>query len=262
MNVSAFWKFIIVWSAVSAWTFSGVAEEKASIKALMITGGCCHDYDNQKVILPEGVNARSAVDIDWTIVHQGGTSVNTMIPFYNEPNWAEGYDVVVHNECFAQVGDEAFIEQILAPHREGTPAVLVHCSMHSYRTGPAREEWFKFCGAHSPKHGPHHAYEVQLTDTDHEITRGLSNWTTPKGELYYIEKVYPGVVALAESKSNQTGKMNMNIWAHEYGPNKTRVFATTIGHHNETMEDPAYLHMFTRGLLWAAGKDVDSHLKP
>ena len=29
---------------------------------------------------------------------------------------------------------------------------------------------------------------------------------------------------------------------------------TTIGHHNETMLEPTYLDLVTRGLLWAAGK--------
>jgi len=227
------------------------------LKALLIVGGCCHDYDNQKTIIPEGVSARSSVPIEWTVIHQGGKTVDTMIPFYQKENWAEGYDVVVHNECFAAVGDEAFIEKILAPHRAGTPAVLVHCAMHCYRTGPTKEEWFKFCGVHSPKHGPHHAFEVELMETDHDVTRGLSNWTTPKGELYYIEKVYPGTTALAQGKSNADDRMHINIWTHAYGENKTRVFGTTIGHHNETMQDPNYLQMFTRGLLWAAGKNVD-----
>jgi type 1 glutamine amidotransferase len=239
---------------------SVAADKPTPIKALLITGGCCHDYDNQKTIIPDGVKAHTTVPVDWTIIHQGGKTVDTEIPFYRTGGWADGFDVVVHNECFAAAGSEEFTELILAPHRAGTPAVLVHCAMHCYRRGPG-EKWFKFCGAHSPRHGPHHPFEVQITATDHEITKGLANWTTPKGELYYIKTVYPGTVALAESKSNQTGEMHINIWTHEYGPNKTRVFATTIGHHNETMEDPHYQEMLTRGLLWAAGRPVAESLK-
>ena len=67
---------------------------------------------------------------------------------------------------------------------------------------------------------------------------------------------------LAESKSNQTGKMHTNIWVNTYGPNKTRVFATTIGHHNETMLQAEYMEMITRGFLWAAGKPVVESLYP
>jgi hypothetical protein len=42
-------------------------------------------------------------------------------------------------------------------------------------------------------------------------------------------------------------------WTNEYGPNKTRVFSTTIGHNNETVSDPRYLDIVTRGVLWASG---------
>ena len=242
----------------------GHAEEKnaaPTIKALLITGGCCHDYDNQKVIIPKGIEANTTARIEWTVVHEGGKTTNTEIPFYNKADWAKGYDVVVHNECFAAVGSEAFIDKILAPHRAGTPAVLVHCAMHCYRTGPSKEEWFKFCGVHSPRHGPHHPFEVQVVDQDHEVSRTLSNWTTPQGELYYIDKTYPGTRPLAESKSNKTGEMHINVWTHEYGENKARVFATTIGHHNITMEHPEYQRMMTRGFLWAAGQSVDDLIK-
>jgi type 1 glutamine amidotransferase len=37
------------------------------------------------------------------------------------------------------------------------------------------------------------------------------------------------------------------------------VFCTTIGHYNETMAEPAYLDMVTRGLLWAVKRDPKTH---
>src|SRR5262245_12605105 len=71
--------------------------ETKPLKALLITGGCCHDYTKQKKILPEAVSARAKVD--WTIVHQGGTATDSRIPFYENADWYKGFDVVVHNEC-------------------------------------------------------------------------------------------------------------------------------------------------------------------
>ena len=113
---------------------------------------------------------------------------------------------------------------------------------------------------HSPKHGKKHPFEVKITNTEHEVLKGMSNWTTPQGELYYIEKQYPTMTPLAESVSETDGNTYTNIWVNEYGPEKTRVFATTIGHHNETMQQDEYMEMFTRGLLWAAGKPVAENL--
>ena len=42
---------------------------------------------------------------------------------------------------------------------------------------------------------------------------------------------------------------------------KARVFGTTIGHHNKTMESETYISYLTRGLLWACGK-LDENGKP
>jgi type 1 glutamine amidotransferase len=40
-------------------------------------------------------------------------------------------------------------------------------------------------------------------------------------------------------------------WTHEYGPKKTRVFSTTLGHNNATVSDPRYLELVTRAVLWS-----------
>ena len=97
-----------------------VADEKKAgevkpLKALMITGGCCHDYNNQKVIISGGVSERAKVD--WDIVHEGGTSRNHKVSIYSNPDWTKGYDVIVHNECFGAVKDDAFVQSIAAAHR-------------------------------------------------------------------------------------------------------------------------------------------------
>ena len=126
------------------------------LKALLITGGCCHDYARQKLILTRGISARA--NVVWTVVHQGGSTPDTPLPIYMDPNWSEGFDVVVHNECFSDVKDKKFVADILKPHREGLPALLIHCAMHCYRVGD--DQWFKFVGMRSPGHGPHYSYTV------------------------------------------------------------------------------------------------------
>jgi type 1 glutamine amidotransferase len=40
------------------------------------------------------------------------------------------------------------------------------------------------------------------------------------------------------------------------------VFATTLGHNTQTVDDPRYLDLVTRGLLWSVGKLDEAHLKP
>jgi type 1 glutamine amidotransferase len=43
------------------------------------------------------------------------------------------------------------------------------------------------------------------------------------------------------------------VWTNQYGPKKARVFSTTIGHNNATVQDSRYLDLVTRGVLWATG---------
>ena len=76
----------LVWACcVSPFGLASAAEDakpaegaRKPIKALLVTGGCCHDYERQKVILSRGISARA--DVVWTIVHQGGNTTDTMIP--------------------------------------------------------------------------------------------------------------------------------------------------------------------------------------
>ncbi|MBL8820375.1 MAG: discoidin domain-containing protein [Planctomyces sp.] len=227
------------------------------LKVLLVTGGCCHDYDRQKLILPRGTSARA--DIEWTVVHQGGSTTDTAIPFYNDQNWAEGFDLVVHNECFADVRDKDFVDRILAPHRNGTPAVLIHCALHCYRVGDDR--WFEFAGLQSPGHGPHYSYSAVNLKPDHPIMEGFGPaFVTPKGELYDAVRVFETATPLAAAERQSDGVPQVCVWTNEY--RGTRVFGTTIGHYNETMAEPKYLDMLTRGILWAAGRDPQKDFHP
>lgn len=227
------------------------------IQALLVTGGCCHDYDRQKLILTRGISARA--NVQWTVVHQGGTTTDTKIPLYDDPNWADGFDIVVHNECFAGVTDKEFVDRILKPHREGLPAILIHCAMHCYRVGDDR--WFEFCGVQSPGHGPHYSYTINNEKTDHPIMAGFGErFVTPKGELYHTTKVFPTATPLGIAKRQGDDQPQTCIWTNDY--HGTRVFATTVGHYNETMVEPVYMAMMTRGLLWAVGRDPEKDFTP
>ena len=225
------------------------AAETKPLRALLITGGCCHDYPRQKEILPQGISARA--NVEWTIVHDPRTGTTGKIDVYAKDDWAKGYDVVVHNECFADEKEPAWLERILAPHRAGVPALVIHCAMHCYRA--PNDEWFKFCGVTSHRHGSHFAYPMKLAKADHPIVLGMpATWQTPVEELYNIVKVWPDATPLASGYSHETKKDEVNVWINTYG--KGRVFGTTLGHYNKTMEEAWFLDLAARGLLWACGK--------
>ena len=95
------------------------------LKALLVTGGCCHDYDAQKDIIKEGLESRAHIEV--TVVRQGGNGTNAKIPLYEKADWSKGYDIVLHDECFADVKDPKWTAGIIGPHGTGLPGVVIHC---------------------------------------------------------------------------------------------------------------------------------------
>ena len=66
-------------------------------------------------------------------------------------------------------------------------------------------------------------------------------------------KVWPTATVLANGDNEQ--RKQPCVWVNDF--HGTRVFGTTVGHHNETMAEGVYLDLVTRGLLWTTGKLTD-----
>lgn len=222
------------------------AVAKKGLKALLITGGCCHNYPYQSEALTTGVSKMA--NVEWTVVNEGGKGTEAMIDLYNDSDWAKGYDVVVHNECFAGTKDEAYVKKITSAHKAGVPAVVIHCAMHTYRAAEF-DDWREFLGVTSRRHDHQSEYPVKKVMEKHPIMKGLpDDWVTPKDELYIIEKVWPKTKVLATSKSERDGKEHAVFWTSRYG--KARIFGTTYGHSDATFGDPIFIETVGRGLLW------------
>ena len=230
--------------------FASGAEAPKPLRALLITGGCCHNYPLQATQLTNAVAKLATVE--WTIVNDGGSGTQAQIALYDNPDWAKGFDVVVHNECFADTTNHAYIEKITSAHKAGVPAVVIHCAMHTYRATDI-DDWREFLGVTSRRHDHQSRYPVKLVEPEHPILKGMpADWVTPMDELYVIEKLWPNSKALATSVSEQDGKTYPVVWTGQYG--KARIFGTTYGHSDDTWRDPVFLNCVARGVLWAAGR--------
>lgn len=239
------------------------------LRALLVLGGCCHDYQTQQTLLSQGISQRAHVEV--IIAYDPDTTTRHLNPVYERPNWAEGYDVIIHDECTADVKDLSIIDRILEPHRRGLPGVVLHCGMHCYRSEgfPDITPWFEFTGLQTTGHGPQFPIEITFTDPKNPITAGLTGWKTINEELYnnttgkLLETAVPLATGHQVVKSKEGKESDANsiiIWTNQYRE-KTRVFATTLGHNNQTVEDPRYLDLVTRGLLWSCDQLNDRYLK-
>ena len=241
---------------MAALVCSQAADNNRPLRALLITGGCCHDYAHQKDILKKGLEERANIKVDQ--VHTDDSSTKARFEIYEKADWAKGYDVVIHDECSADVKDMPYVKNILNAHKT-VPAVNLHCAMHCYRTGTP--DWFQFVGIQSTGHGPQEPIALTFLDSTHPITKGMADWTTIREELYNNVKVFETATPLIRGKQTIKQKDVEYVvgWANNYG--STRVFSTTLGHNNAAVGDPRYLDLVTRGALWAAGKLDAGYLK-
>jgi type 1 glutamine amidotransferase len=239
------------------------------LRALLVLGGCCHDYEKQKDILTKGIGDRARVE--FVIAYDPDPGTKHLNPVYNNPDWAAGFDVIIHDECTSDVKDLAMIDRILAPHRAGLPAVVLHCGMHSYRSEgwpKTVTPWFEFTGLQTTAHAAQEPIAISFLASDSPITHGMTNWKTIHEELYnnFVGKLLDTATPLArglqttwDRKRRATTSDFVVVWTNDY--HGAKVFATTLGHNNETVSDPRYLDLVTRGLLWSCGKLNPQYLK-
>jgi type 1 glutamine amidotransferase len=99
-------------------------------------------------------------------------------------------------------------------------------------------------------------YTVQLTATDHEITRGIGDFEV-HSEQYYMH-TDPGNTVLAtttfsgehEGADWITGTVMPVLWTRRWG--QGRVFYSSLGHVNSDFEVFEVAETIRRGMLWAA----------
>ena len=66
--------------------------ESKPLRALLITGGCCHNYPFQTQQLTNAVAKLATVA--WTVVMEASDGTKAEIPLYNNPDWAKGFGPV------------------------------------------------------------------------------------------------------------------------------------------------------------------------
>jgi len=103
--------------------------------------------------------------------------------------------------------------------------------------------------------------KVTIADKDHPITEGLADFTI-HDETYGKYYTAPDVKLLL--KTDHPKNDPELAWVKEYG--KSRVFYLMLGHDSKAWQNPAFLEILHRGVLWAAhrgpGECDELHTKP
>ena len=195
-----------------------------------------------------------------TIAYDPDNGTKHLNPVYDKPDWAKGFDVVIHDECSSDVKDMDVVNahpQAAPRGAAGRGAALRDALLPHRRLAQGRDAVVRVhrLANHRPRRPV--ADRRHYVDKESPITKGMEDWTTINEELYnniagkVLDTAHP-----AGSRQAGQGRQRLSSGPTRYNK-KTHVFSTTLGHNNETVADDRYLDLVTRGLLWATGHLTD-----
>ncbi|MEJ6571408.1 MAG: ThuA domain-containing protein [Akkermansiaceae bacterium] len=272
-------KQILLGVALLLTAVSAYAQAAEKTKVLYITHepGKYHKYTPQLAIFKE-VGKKAGWDVTvMTGEHQA------QIKKLRTKNFAEGYDAVVYNFCFAGCRDLEAADNLMDQTRvNGVPALLIHCSMHSwwdtYKKGKAgaigphyhgkakaKEDlvaewkknhadkafpaWGDFTGVASTGHGPKKPIKMMVLTKDHPITRRFPDgFTTGNTELYNNVYKLDAVVPLI--KGIQGKNDAVVVWTCPQG--KSQVMGLSTGHGVDDWNAAPFQHLIIDGVNYLA----------
>jgi hypothetical protein len=238
------------------------AQEVRPIKALMLVGGCCHDYKTMPGVLTAAIEKSANIQFQIKLLE---TAEDDAVLLRNS-HFADGYDVVIYDICFGEKWKDGDYDGAMETARQGKPAVFIHCAMHTFRPprnakAPDLKEreaicdakWHALVGMDTRVHDKYEAFSVTKTDSPDPIIKSWpDDWKTPGDELYNTIKMMPTATPLLQARSPISGKLHTVAWVNHLGD--TRIFGTTLGHDMKTGASPDYQRLLADGILWVCNK--------
>lgn len=213
-------------------------------KALFVWGGW------------EGHEPKQTVDIFAPWLEKQGFEViiSHTLDSYLDKELMQSLDLIVQVYTMASITPEQE-RGLLEAVKNGVPLAGWHGGLaDSFRSNTEYQfmvggQWVAHPGGVIP-------YEVNISDYDHPITKGLKDFKM-KSEQYYMH-VDPANEVLATTTFSGEyapwieGVVMPVVWTKVYG--KGRVFYTSLGHVAADFDVPEARTIVQRGLLWAAGE--------
>lgn len=217
---------------------SSAASIAQPLRALLLTTpGVYHNYERQNQVLTAALAQRMQIRFDISLAEERR---------WQHEDYGAGYDVIIYNICMADNDNAALIGNMRRQTEVlGTPAVVLHCTMHSFRD---TQHWWPFLGLKSQRHDPLGKMRIRKV-AQHPVLSGIDDdWTLPEDELY-INLAFGGEPLL--SATGRDGKRHTVAWLQ--GAGAGALFGTTLGHSDKTIDDPAFQRLVANGVLYVTG---------
>ena len=228
-----------------------VEEGAKPFRILLIQGGANHPYKQRGEILRKGIEERVQREIEWTAIGDLSGRSDVEIPELQDPEWKWDFDLILHDHCYSRVTASEAVANILQPHQEGIPAVILHAALWSF---PARSEgvgdWAELTGVELS--GETILDGLKVSDTPAE--GAPFNWSPssdwPTDEVYLLKNLRKEAKPLLSGKGLTSGVELPVAWTGTYCGEQARVMSTSLGNRTETLARPDFLDLLSRGVLW------------
>ncbi|AFZ65638.1 ThuA domain-containing protein [Deinococcus peraridilitoris] len=212
------------------------------LRALIISGGWPGHQPQQFAQLISRMLREDNVDV----------TASDTLDVLGDTDALQGYQLIVPNWTMGTLSAE-HSSNLRDVVRGGTGFAGFHGGMgDAFRTDTDYQ--FMTGGQFVAHPGNIRDYHVDIHDTSHPITRGLSGFDL-RSEQYYMH-VDPSNTVLATTTFDDAhapwiaGTVMPLAWVRRYG--EGRVFYSSIGHAPEEFEHPTVAVLHRRGLRWAA----------
>lgn len=206
---------------------------------------------------------KTAIEQDSSILVDVSTDITDVFQYY-----LQDYDFLVMNYCNWEDPDPLGDRQkqaLLQYVQNGGGLLFIHFANGAFHYSlpdagasdwPAYRQLCRRVWDHNADSG-HDAYgefTVESTDVTHEITEGITTFTTTD-ELYYNQKGEEEIQVLLTAPSKNTGKDEPMAWVYEINntnDSKSRVFQTVLGHDVAALRTPEVQTIIRRAAIWVA----------
>ncbi|MFW7380781.1 MAG: D-arabinono-1,4-lactone oxidase [Oligoflexus sp.] len=236
-----------------------------------------HDYHEQAKFLQETLPQYANLEV--TVVGRTASDAKTIL---RQANFAQGYDAIFYNACHADTEElDLSLELLRQVNSGGIPILFLHCAMHNFRkttSHPGFLEkfaaqrlkkqwqkeypdldfpvWWQLTGMDTSSHALPQKLNLKKEDNAHPITIRLPDeWQTSRDELYLSHEELPDIDVLYRSTKSHRGQRQAVAWVRETQGN--RIFATSLGHDMQTLQQIPFQQLLANGLLWITGRLTD-----
>ena len=254
------------------------SEAAEKLKALIIDGQNNHEWQKTTPLLDQMLQKSGRFVADVATTPQSGEEMKSFRPRFSD------YDVIISNyngDRWPKETEEAFVEYL----KNGGGFVSVHAADNAFATWPEYNEaiglggWFgrdeksgpyvyykkdELVRDDSPGrcggHGQQHEFIVRTRNADHPIMKGIpERWLHAQDELYDTlrgpaKNMTILATAYSDPKTGGTDRDEPSLMVLDFG--KGRVFHTTMGHADYSMDCVGFITTLLRGAEWAATGEV------